>query len=455
MPEYAVKTVAAEPARKELPRVLGLFDVIGIVVGSVIGSGIFIVPATIAAGVKSPLLIFGVWMVGGILTFFGALSFSELGAAYPAAGGMYVYLREAFGPLISFLFGWTLFLVIDTGSVATLASAFSTKYLPHFLRMSTLAQKVASLLFVLFLVAVNYVGVRWGARLQNVLMVIKFGAIAAVAGTVFIFARGHAAHFVSPAAPPFSFGLLGSFGVALVACLWAYKGWEAATFSAGEVKNPQRNLPLGMLAGTLLVFGLYLLANLAYLYVFPASRIAQSSRIAADAMQAAVGPIGASLISFVILFSILGAANGNMLTAPRVYYALARDRLFFPKIAAVHPRFLTPHVSILAMGLWSAVLVLSGTFEQLFTYVVFGQWIFFGLTATAVIILRRQRPELPRPYRTWGYPVTTLIFIVAALLISLNSLINQFVNALYGLLIIFLGIPVYLFWRWWAIRKKS
>lgn len=436
-----------QQAVHSLPRVLGFWDIVGIVVGGVIGSGIFIVPAAVAAGIEYPMLIIGVWAIGGILCFFGALTFAELGTAFPQAGGMYVYLREAYGPLIAFLFGWTLFLVIDTGAIATLAVAFSSKYLPYFMPVSPLLSKVIALLFVAFLVAVNYVGARWGAFLQNLLTVIKFGAIVAVCAIVFGSVRGNPANFVTPAASSFSWNLVSRIGVALVAIFWAYKGWEASTFSAGELRNPGRNLPAGLFISMLLVIFLYLLTNLAYLYAFPASAIAKSDRIASDVMDLALGPIGGSIIALTILFSITGAANSNLLCSPRVYFAMAADGLFFRKIAAVHPRFLTPHVSILAMGVWAVVLSVSGTFEQLFTYVVFGQWIFFGLTAAAVFILRRRRPDLPRPYRAWGYPVTPAIFVLAAFLISVNSLITQFWNAFAGLAIIFLGLPAYFYWR--------
>ncbi len=370
-------------AVRELPRVLGLTSVLGIVVGNVIGSGIFIVPAIIASQTRSPVLMLSVWVTGGVLSFFGALAFAELGAAYPQAGGMYVFLREGYGRLIAFLFGWTLFLVIDAGAIATLAMAFSSKYLPFFLPLGPAAIKGIALLFVAVLVGVNCVGTRWGGP----------------------------------------------------------------TLSAGEIRNPERNLPLGLLAGSAVVMVLYAVINLAYLYAIPVGGIAASDRIAADAMNAAVGPVGAAIISVIILFSITGAANGVILTAPRVFYAMARDGLFFRHFADVHPRWLTPHVAILATGAWAAVLSLSGTFEQLVTYVVFGQWIFFGLTVGAVFILRRKRPDLPRPYRTWGYPVTPLIFILAALYISINALLTQPLNALAGLGLILLGVPAYLFWQ--------
>ncbi len=439
----------ATPAtpRLELPRVLGFVSVIGILVGSVIGSGIFVAPNAIASLVLSPQLILAVWVVGGVLSFFGALAFAELGAAYPHAGGAYVYLREAYGGLIAFLFGWTLFFVIDSGAVATLAVAFSARYLPYFLPLSPMASKAVALVFIAALVAVNIVGVRYGAGLQNLLTFLKLGAIVAVSVLVFAFGHGSAAHFTSPGPGPLSGGLVANFGAALVLALWAYKGWEAVSYSSGEVRNPERNLPVGLLAGTLAVLVLYIATNLAYLYVFPAPEVAKSSRIAADAMNVAIGPIGATIIAVVILFSITGAANGNILTAPRVFYAMARDGVFFSRFADVHPRLLTPHVSILATGAWAAVLSVTGTFEQLATYVVFGQWIFFGLTVGAVLVLRRRRPDLPRPYRTWGYPVTPVVFIAAALYISLSTLVTQPWNAAGGLALIAAGVPAYLFWK--------
>ncbi len=437
-------TTVRQPATRSLPRVLGLWDVLGILIGSVIGSGIFIVPAEIAGLLKAPILIMSVWVVGGCLSFFGALCFAELGAMFPEAGGMYVFLREAYGRLIAFLFGWTLFLVIDTGAIATLSMAFSSKYLPYFVPMSPVAIKGVALVFVVVLVAVNYIGVRYGAGLQNLLMFIKFAAILGVTGIVFGFAHGNTQNFTAPAVSQVtSAGLVGAFGLALVRSLWAYKGWEMTTFTAGELKNPGRNLPLGLFAGTLLVIGLYLATNLAYLYVFPASEIATKSRVAADAVQLVIGPVAGSIIAIVILLSITGAANGNVLTAPRVVFAMAKDGLFFKGLAAVHPARQTPHVAILVVGVWAAILSLSGTFEQLATYVIFGQWIFFGLTAGAVIVLRAKRPDLARPYRTPGYPITPIVFIAAALFISVNTLIQQPLNALAGLGIIVLGVPAF------------
>jgi len=444
--------VAGSPVDRttiRLPRVLGLWDVVMILVGGVIGSGIFLSPSEIARAVPAPLLMIAVWVVGGLMTFFGALAFAELGAAMPEAGGAYVYMREAYGPMMAFLFGWTLFLVIDSGAMATLAVAFSAKYLPQFVTLTPLSTKLVSVVFILFLGAVNYVGVRWGANLQNLLTIIKTIALGGICVVVFLFAgdSGHAANFVEPRPAAFNADILGAFGVGLVASLWAYKGWEAMSYCAGETRNPQRNLPFGILLGTVIVIALYLLANFAYLYVMPVGEVAVSERIASDVMNIVVGPVGASLIAFLILFSILGSANQTIMTSPRVYFAMARDGLFFRKIAEAHPRFLTPHVSIVAICAWGIVLSVSGTFEQLFTYVIFGEWIFFGLTVAAVIVLRKKRPDLPRPYKTWGYPVTPIVFCLAALYIAISSLVGQFRESMLGLLIIGLGLPVFLYWN--------
>lgn len=439
----------SEISRMDLPRVLGLWDVISIVIGGVIGSGIFLVPADIAQRLSAPLLIFAVWIGGGLLSYFGALSFAEMGAAMPKAGGMYNFLREAFGPLPAFLFGWTLFLVIDSGAIATLTVAFVSNYLPYFVKISPFGQKIVAASFILFIVTVNYIGVRWGANLQNLLTIIKFVALAAVCVIVFIFAKdASVSHWINPLPSGLSKSTFGAFGVALVASLWAYKGWEGATYSAAEVKHPERNLPMGLLFGTMAVIIIYAVTNMAYLYVLPASKIALSPRIASEVMNLVAGPVGGTFISIIILFSIMGAANQNLLCSPRVYFAMARDGLFFKRIADVHPRFLTPYFSIIALGLWSLILtLLLETFQALFTYVIFGQWLFFGLTVGAVFVLRKKRPDIPRPYKTWGYPVTPVIFILAALFISLNSLYERPKESFFGLLIILLGLPAYFYWK--------
>ena len=439
---------APSPSSPELRRVLGLFSIIGIVVGAMIGSGIFINPAKVAKDVGTPAMMLAVWIVGGILSFFGALAIAELAAIYAQAGGIYIYLREAYGSAVAFLFGWTLFLVVESGTIATLAVGFSSKYLPYFVDLSGLQTKVVAVSLIAILAAVNVFGVKKGAFLMNFLTSVKFIGLIGVCAVVFIFAKGSTGNFLSTeSAAPVSGGLLGSFGVALVAALWAYKGWETSTYCAGEIKDPQKKLPLGLFIGSLAVIFLYIAANLAYLYVFPASRMAESGRIAADVMEAAVGPVGATVVALIILMSMTGTANGHLLTSPRVFYALAKDGLFFKGVAKVHPKYRTPYVSIIVVAAWASLLSLSGTFEQLYSYVIFGFWIFMGLTVAGVIILRRKRPDLPRPYKTWGYPVTPILFILSSVFLTVNSLIRTFWNSFAGLALIALGVPVYFVWK--------
>jgi APA family basic amino acid/polyamine antiporter len=445
---------AGGPAQPGFVRCLGVGSITAIVVGTMIGSGIFIVPATVAAGVQAPLVMLAVWIVGGIACLFGALSLAELAASFSSeTGGIYVFLRETYGPLVGFLFGWALLLVIDSGTIATLSLAFATKYLPFFVTLSPAGQKAAAVLFVVALVAVNYVGVRQGAFLQNALTIIKFAALSGIIGVVFLFARGDWGNLVTPRPSGLGGDFVGQFGLALVAALWAYKGFEISTFNAGETRNPSRTIPLGLIAGSGLVTLLYILANVAYLYAVPAAEMARSDRIAADAMQLAVGPVGASIVAFIILFSITGAANGHVLTGPRVYYAMAKDGLFFRKMAEVHPKFRTPHVALLIVGAWSIALSLgpSGKFEEMLKFAVFGAWIFLGLAVLGVFILRKRRPDLPRPYKTWGYPVTPAVFVLAALFILINTLVKSFWNAFAVLAFIALGIPAYLYWH----RKRA
>lgn len=432
----------------EFPRVLGIFSIIGIVIGSMIGSGIFINPSAVAKSLGSPTLMMAVWVTGGLLSFFGALAIAELGAAYTQAGGIYVYLREAYGGLVAFLFGWAIFLVIESGTVAALAVGFSTKYLPYFLNITSFQSKVISVALILSLATVNYFGVKKGAFLMNFLTSIKFIALIGVCAVIFIFAKGNTGNFIFPDHfTSATGGLLENFGVALVAVLWAYKGWESSTYCAGEIENPQRKLPLGIFVGTVAVIFLYILANLAYLYVFPAEMMAGSNRIAADTVEAAIGPIGASVIAMIILTSITGTCNGHIMTSPRVLYAMANDGHFFSRLARIHPKYKTPHVAIITVALWACVLCLSGTFEQLFTYVIFGYWIFMGLTVGGVMILRKKKPDLARPYKTWGYPWTPILFVLSAVFLVLNSIITSFWNSLIGIGIITTGIPVYIFWK--------
>jgi len=423
--------------RAELPRKLGLVDATAIVVGTVIGSAIFLVPASIARSLPSASLILLLWMLSGGLSFFGALAYAELGAMMPATGGQYVYLREAYGPLLGFLNGWASFLVIQSGAIATLAAGFSI-YLSYFIPLGPVGTKLASVLLIAVLTLVNYGGVRLGAGVQRLFTFLKVAGIGVVVASAFLSPR-HIETASAATSPGFAWTRF--------ACLWAYEGWSSLSFVAGEVKRPERNLLLGLGLGTAGLIAIYLSANLAYLRVLSLPAIRASDRVAASAAEATMGHIGGTLVSLTILLSIIGASNGSILTSARIYFAQARDGLFFKSVGDIHPRFETPHIAIAVQGIWAVVLALSGSYEVLFSYVIFTAWIFYGLTVLAVIVLRHKAPDLARPYKMWGYPVTPLAFAGIAFWFVINTIITTPGSSLIGLSIVAAGIPVYYFWR--------
>ena len=431
-----------------LPRAIGYLDSTAIVVGTIIGSGIFLVPHNVAMHVGTPGSLFAVWVVGGLLSLAGALSLAELGAALPEAGGVYVYLREAYGKSFAFLYGWGMLVVIHSGSVATLAVAFGI-YSGAFLPLGPLERKLLAAAVVAVLTAVNVLGVRPGSAVQTLFTFTKLaGLVIIVASAVFV--RGVRPLTASlPLPTPRT--TVSSFGVALIGVLWAYEGWHMLSFTAGEVKNPARVLPRSFFLGTVLVVLSYLSANLAYLRVLTLPALAQHQRVAATAMEILAGPRGRLFVSALILCSIFGALNGTILTGPRAYFAMARDGVFFSSVGRVHPRFHTPAVAVLLQGALSIVLAVSGTYEQLFTYVIFSAWIFYGAAVMAVLVLRRQRPSLERPYRIWGSPFLPIVFALAALGIVVNTMLTKPRESGFGLGIILLGLPIYFAWR----RRKQ
>ena len=434
---------ADEPARS-LRRTLRPRDLILIVIGTVIGSGIFLVPGPVlrqtGGDVRLALL---VWVVAGVLSLLGALTYAEMGAAKPDAGGLYVYIRDAFGPLTAFLYGWTAFFVIASGSVATLAVAF-TAYLQQFVSVPPAVSKLVAVLVVLIVMAVNVRGVRQGADVQNVTTAIKAGAI--VIMSVLLLALG-----TRPAGDAAAVATGGSLfqgvGLAMIAVLWAYEGWQYVTFSAGETIEPQRNFPRALVFGTLLLIAIYLLANVAYLAALGTAGVMASERVAADAVTAVLGPAAGKVIAAVILVSMFSAANGITMTAPRLYFSMARDRVFFAKLAEVHPRFGTPALAIVASSVWAMLLAVTGTFEQLLTYVVFIGWIFYALGGLAIFAYRRRMPDMPRPFRTPGYPLTPLLFVASAAAIVINTVVCQPGRAAVALALVLLGVPAFYLWR--------
>jgi amino acid transporter len=447
-------TTQAAPAHvqpDELKRDLGLTDCALLVIGSVIGSGIFLTPGNIARTVQSVESVFLVWVAGGLLSFFGALAYAELGAMFPRAGGIYVFLREAYGPLTAFLYGWCTFFVMQSGSVATLAAGFAI-YLGYLLPVSSGVAKGCAIGVIAFLTLMNCLGVRSGARVQNFLTVIKMGSLVGISIVLFARSGGSFAHF-SYGPPPSSAFSWSAFGIAMIAVLWAYEGWHILTYNAGEVSNPKRNLTGGLLLGTLTIIALYLTVNLAYLYALPFEKISGSRRLASDAMELALGPVGGTVIALAILISISGAINSNTMGGPRVYFAMARENLFFRPFSYVQPRYVVPTFSIVLQGAWASVLTLIGSFDRLFSYVIFVCWIFYGLGGVAVLILRRTRPELDRPYKTWGYPFVPLLFALMAFLIVGNTMVNDFKNSFWGLVVVFTGLPAY--WYWSRKRERG
>ena len=431
----------------ELRRTLSLRDLIFIVVGTTIGSGIFLTPGRVLQNAGSGGVALTVWTIGGVLSLLGALTFAELGAAKPDAGGLYVYLRDAFGPGLAFLFGWTMLLVIGSGSLATLAAAFP-RYVEVFVDLPPAAEKGVSVLMIAVVAALNVRGTRQSADVQGVATAIKVAVLLSLAAALIVLGnRGGGASTGVWGPASVSFSTITSAITAMIGVLWAYEGWQYVTFSAGETEDPQRTFGRGIVVGTAILIGIYVFANVGYLSALGIDGVAASTRVASDAAGAVLGSWAAWVMAVVILISVFSASNGLTLTLPRLFFAMSRDRLFFSRLAEVHPRFGTPAWSIVVTALWSSVLVLSGTFETLLTYVVFMSWVWFALAALSIFWYRKRQPDMPRPFRTPGYPLTPVLFILAALAIVVNTVIAQPRQSLVGLAITALGLPAFLFWR--------
>ncbi len=449
--------------KDKLIRQLGLFDTTMMMMGIVIGSGIFLTTGIMAQAVPSAPLILLAWLLGGLLVLAGALTYAELGVSLPEAGGQYVYLREAYGHLYGFLFGWKMFLVNMTGSIAALGVAFAEYFGSFFPSLSTkeivfsfeiggltytLSKgQLVAIAVILLLTAINYVGVAFGKTVQNVLTVIKIGTILVFVTLGFFFVRG-ASIDLSLNPEGWSFAqLLTGFGLAFVSVFWAFDGWNNINYVAGEITNPKRNLKFALIMGTLGIILLYFFTNVIYFLALPVGEMKGVVTVAERASSSLFGATAAGVISAMILISILGALNGCIFVGPRVYYAMALDGLFFKKVGGVHPRFKTPGFSLVLQAIWASLLALTGTFEQLFTFAMFAGILFWVLAAAAIFTLRKKRPDLPRPYKAWGYPVVPLIFIVALSGILLNTLVRRPVESLAGVALMVVGIPVYFMWK--------
>lgn len=426
----------------DLPRRLGLFDALSIVIGVVIGAGIFLVPNSVAQQLPSTRWILAVWVFAGVISFFGALACAELGAMLPLTGGQYVYLREAWGPLIGFLCGWSMFTVARTAQVAWLGLMLAV-FGSYFLPLSPLAAKLVGIGSIAIFTAINYRGVTMGAAVQKAFTSAKVAGLLIIIGSAFLLG-GRAPHAPNPPAGPIS---LSSLGVALIACLLAYDGWVQISFVAGEVRNPSRNIPLALALGSGVVIAIYLMANLAYMRVLSIAEIAESLHVGADATERVLGTQGGGIVALIILLSIIGTMNGCFLTSPRVYFAQARDGLFLQKFGEVHPQYQTPGFAILAQGAWSAILLATGGAEALMDYAMFAMWLSYIVMVAGVIALRRTRPDLPRPYRMTGYPVTPILFLLVATWFLLNMIVTRPIPSLAALALIATGVPVFFVYK--------
>ena len=455
-----------QSSQPKLLRVLGLREGIAIHMGVIIGSGIFIVPATIAGhlGAMGPIIL--VWTVAGMLSLFGALSLAELSAVLPQAGGPYVYLRESYGRIWGFLFSWNDFFINKAGSAAAIGVGFATflgYFFPifdpekkffdfpvHFLGLSFDFGlgwvQLMAILIIAIVTVINVRGVQFGGWVMNIFTSAKVIALIGLILAVVFAGTGSSSNFLPWWPEHWTSNLTAGFGLAMISALWAYDGWIDVTLATGEFKNPQRNVPLSLFIGTIAVIILYIAANFAFAYVIPIQTMAGSSKIAADVAGTVLGPVGASLIVIGILCSTFGTTNGMLLGGPRSMYAAGADGTIARAFGRVHPQYHSPYISIIVLGVWSCLLTFSGTYEQITSYVVFGSWFFYGITTVGVIVLRKKMPDVERPYRAWGYPYATLLFVLIVTWFLYNTLVEDTRNAVIGIVLLLISLPFYFYW---------
>lgn len=441
---------SAAAADEGLTRAIGLRSAVLFVVGSVIGSGIFLTTGGMAAVIPSAALLLAAWVLGGILAIAGGLTYAEMGAMFPRSGGVYVFLKEAYGPLPAFLYGWAALFVVISGGIAAVAVGFAA-YLSYFLPgLASVAvsgirgTQIVAALVILLLGAINYTGVRSGNMVNVVTTAAKVGALASLPVMALIAARVQPVFL--PIVPPGIERPAASFGIAMIAVLWTYEAWYFVTYAAGEIKDPQRNIPRALVGGLVLLTTIYVVVNLAYLYALSIDEMKGTARIAELAATTLVGPGGATFVALTVVVSTFGNNAAAILAGSRLLFAMAADGVFLPAASRVHPRYRTPHIAIVAITVWAALLALSGTYEQLFTYVMFASILFSVAAGIALFRLRWTKPDWPRPYRTWGYPVVPLVFIAGSAAFVLNTLIERPFESLAGLGLLALGLPAYWYW---------
>jgi basic amino acid/polyamine antiporter, APA family len=465
--------------KHSLARKLGLFTAVTIVIGSMIGSGIFKKSASMSTELGAPGIVLLIWLVAGLISLIGALTNAEIAGILPRAGGQYVYFREMYGNFTGYLYGWAIFAVIQTGSIASIAYVFSG-YLEYFFPaphlspdweawgfslkwgeqvlldcypLKDIGLKMVTIILIMFLSTVNFFGVAFGGIVQNVFTVLKNVAIAFIVVLALTVGVGSASNFSPFVNSAFQFpagSLLGGIVLALSGAFWAYDGWNNITYLGGEVKDAQRNIPKAMMFGMFFVIAVYLLVNLAYFYVLPVDAVASSSFLASDVMQKAVGGWGGAFVAVAVMVSTFGTTNGTILVSARVYYAMAKDGLFFKKLEDVHHKYKTPGVSIIIQGLWASLITMTGSFDQLTDMLIFVSWIFYGMGAYGVFVLRKKMPNAERPYKAFGYPVLPAFFVLFSAFFVGFSIWYNVRNAVFGLLLVAIGIPLY----FWFKKKK-
>lgn len=462
--------------KHSLVQKLGLFTAVTIVVGSMIGSGIFKKSASMSGELGAPGIVLAIWLIAGIISLIGALTNAEVAGILPRAGGQYVYFREMYGKFFGYLYGWSVFSVIQTASIAAIAYVFSG-YLEYFFPMPHLSEsweawgfslkwgeqvlldcyplkdiglKMTTILLIMFLSTVNFFGVVFGGVVQNVFTVLKNVAIAFIVVLALTMGAGTVSNFSPFVNSAFQFpagSLLGGIVLALSGAFWAYDGWNNITYLGGEVREPQRNIPKAMIFGMCFVITVYLLVNLAYFYILPVDAIATSSFLASDVMKAAVGEWGGAFVAVAVLVSTFGTTNGTILVSARVYYAMAKDGMFFRKLEDVHHKYKTPGTSIIIQGIWASLITMTGSFDQLTDMLIFVSWIFYGLGAYGVFILRKKMPNAERPYKAFGYPILPAFFVLFSMFFVGFSIWYNVRNAVFGLILVAIGIPLYFYFK--------
>jgi len=426
-----------------LRRAIGLPQATAMVVGTIIGASIFVQPSEITGRVFSVKGVFLAWLVSGLLTFFGALVCAELASIFAQSGGVYVYLKEAYSPSIGFLWGWAMFWSAHSGIIAAISVIFS-RYVSYLLPMSAAMVKIVSIAAILILSAINYRGVKQGSSFQTLMTLGKLMAVVIIIFAGFFLGSRLPEHFVTTDTGSHNISL-NSFFLAVAAGLFAFGGWHMVTYNSEETINPRKTIPRALMIGTIIVTLCYVGLNAVYMYVLPIESVASSTRIAADAADALLGFGGGVLMSGLVIFSTFGALSGIILCGPRVYFSMAKDGLLFRWVGDIHPRYGTPHKAIVIQGVWSSVLVATGTYKALFTRVVYTEWIFFGFMAIGLFLFRR-RPGIVRGYRIWGYPLVPALFIVASFAIVVNQIVSDPGESLFGLSLVLSGLPIYYLW---------